>query len=177
VTKIPPIVARGVMIDVAGQKGLEALPSNYEITVADLEAALRAQNVDVTPGTVVLIRTGTARYWGENGSDHAKIASTTPPASASPPRAGWWSRRARWRSAPTPPAWNACRRAGGLASRRRQLQPGPRLPAREPGRAHHGVPQPRTARRRPGVRVRLRGDDQRHPRQRRRHGAAPVALR
>ena len=70
VTKIPPIVARGVMIDVAGQKGMEALPSNYEITVADLEAALRAQNVDVTPGTVVLIRTGTARHWGENGADH-----------------------------------------------------------------------------------------------------------
>ncbi|MBD0270848.1 MAG: cyclase family protein [Acetobacteraceae bacterium] len=73
VTTIPPIVARGVMIDVAGQKGVEALPSNYEITVADLEAALRAQNVDVTPGTVVLIRTGTARHWGENGADHAKI--------------------------------------------------------------------------------------------------------
>jgi kynurenine formamidase len=74
VTTIPPIVARGVLIDVAGQKGVEALPSNYEITVADLEAALRAQNVDVTPGTVVLIRTGTARYWGQNGSDHATIA-------------------------------------------------------------------------------------------------------
>lgn len=74
VTTIPPIVARGVLIDVAGQKGVEALPSRYEITVADLEAALRAQNVDVTPGTVVLVRTGTARYWGENGSNHAKIA-------------------------------------------------------------------------------------------------------
>lgn len=73
VTTIPPIVARGVMIDVAGQKGLEALPANYEITVADLEAALRAQNVDVTPGTVALVRTGTARYWGESGADHAKI--------------------------------------------------------------------------------------------------------
>ncbi|MEN0076383.1 MAG: cyclase family protein [Paracraurococcus sp.] len=74
VTTIPPIVARGVMIDVAGQKGVEALPKGYEITVADLEAALRAQAVDVTPGTVVLIRTGTARYWGENGGDHAKIS-------------------------------------------------------------------------------------------------------
>lgn len=74
VTTIPPIVARGVMIDVARQKGVEALPSNYEITVADLEAALRAQNVDVTPGTVVLIRTGTARFWGESGADHETIA-------------------------------------------------------------------------------------------------------
>ena len=52
---------------------MEALPSGYEITVADLEGALRAQNVDVTPGTIALIRTGTARYWGTNGSDHAKI--------------------------------------------------------------------------------------------------------
>ena len=73
VTTIPPIVARRVLIDVAGHKNVEALPSHYEITVEDLEGALRAQNVDVTPGTVVLIRTGTARYWGENGSNHAKI--------------------------------------------------------------------------------------------------------
>jgi kynurenine formamidase len=73
VTTIPPIVARGVLIDVAGFKNVEALPSSYEITVEDIEGALRAQNVDVTPGTVVLLRTGTARYWGANGSDHAKI--------------------------------------------------------------------------------------------------------
>jgi kynurenine formamidase len=88
VTTIPPIVARGVMIDVAGQKGVDALPANYEITVADLETALRAQNVDVTPGTVVLIRTGTARYWGENGGDHAKIAG--------PDTAGIGMAAARW---------------------------------------------------------------------------------
>lgn len=74
VMTIPPIIARGVMIDVATYKNVEALPGHYEITVADLEGALRAQNVDVTPGTVVLVRTGTARYWGENGSDHAKLA-------------------------------------------------------------------------------------------------------
>ena len=73
VTTIPPIVARGVLVDVAGFKNVEALPSSYEITVEDIEGALKAQNVDVTPGTVVLLRTGTARYWGANGSDHAKI--------------------------------------------------------------------------------------------------------
>lgn len=88
VTTIPPIVARGVMIDVAGQKGVENLPNSYEITVADLEAALRAQNVDVTPGTVVLVRTGTARHWGENGGDHAKIAG--------PDSAGIGIAAARW---------------------------------------------------------------------------------
>jgi kynurenine formamidase len=73
VTTIPPIVARGVLIDVASFKGVEALPSKYEITVADLEGALGKQGVDVTPGSVVLIRTGTARYWGANGANHAKI--------------------------------------------------------------------------------------------------------
>jgi kynurenine formamidase len=73
VTTIPPIVARGVMLDIAGYKQVEALPAHYEITVEDLEGAMRMEGVDVTPGTVVLVRTGTARYWGQNGADHAKI--------------------------------------------------------------------------------------------------------
>ncbi len=72
-TTIPPIVARGVLIDVAGAKKLEALPSNYAITTDDLRAALAAQKTQLKPGDVVLIRTGTLRYWGETGSDHAKI--------------------------------------------------------------------------------------------------------
>jgi kynurenine formamidase len=71
---IPPIIARGVLIDVAGWKGVEALPSNYPISSKDLQAALAAQKVDVEPGDVVLVRTGTLRYWGETGADHAKIA-------------------------------------------------------------------------------------------------------
>jgi kynurenine formamidase len=73
-TTIPPIVARGVLIDVAGAKGLEALPSNYIITVADLQAALAKQKTSLKPGDVVLIRTGTLRFWGEAGGDQAKIA-------------------------------------------------------------------------------------------------------
>jgi len=71
--KIPPILARGVMIDVAAWKGVEALPSNYAIGSKDLQAALAAQKVDVEPGDVVMVRTGTLRYWGETGADHAKI--------------------------------------------------------------------------------------------------------
>jgi kynurenine formamidase len=74
VLTIPPIVARGVMIDVAGFKNTEALPSSYEITVEDLQGALARQGVDVTPGTIVLVRTGTARFWGQNGSNHEKIS-------------------------------------------------------------------------------------------------------
>ncbi len=72
-TTIPPIIARGVLIDIAGAKKLDALPSNYAITVDDLRAALAAQKTQLKPGDVVLIRTGTLRYWGETGGDHAKI--------------------------------------------------------------------------------------------------------
>lgn len=71
---IPPIIARGVLIDVAGFKGVDVLPSNYAITVADLEGALRRQQTRLKPGDVVLIRTGTLRYWGETGSDHEKLS-------------------------------------------------------------------------------------------------------
>jgi len=72
-TTIPPIITRGVMIDVAGFRGVEVLPSNYEITPMDLQGALEKQKTELHPGDTVLIRTGTLRYWGKNGSDHDKI--------------------------------------------------------------------------------------------------------
>jgi kynurenine formamidase len=70
---IPPIIARGVLLDIAGLKGLEALPGNYGITPADVDAALKRQKVEIRPGDVVLLRTGTLRYWGETGSDHEAV--------------------------------------------------------------------------------------------------------
>jgi kynurenine formamidase len=71
---IPPIIARAVLIDVAGWKGLEALPANFAIRSQELRAALKAQNTEVEPGDIVMIRTGTLRYWGPTGADHAKLA-------------------------------------------------------------------------------------------------------
>jgi kynurenine formamidase len=72
-SSIPPIIARGVLIDVARYKDVDSLPSNYPITVADLEGALARQKTQLRPGDVVLIRTGTLRHWGDAGGDHAKI--------------------------------------------------------------------------------------------------------
>jgi kynurenine formamidase len=71
---IPPIIARGVLIDVAGFKGVEALAGHTAITSKDLEETLAWEKVSLKPGDVVLIRTGTARYWGADGADHARIA-------------------------------------------------------------------------------------------------------
>lgn len=70
---IPPIVARGVLIDVAGYKGVDALPAKYAITPEDLQGALARQGTELQFGDVVLIRTGTLRYWGETGADHDKL--------------------------------------------------------------------------------------------------------
>jgi kynurenine formamidase len=59
----PPIVARGVLIDVAKAKGMTPLPASYSITVADLQTALQQQGTRLQPGDVVLIRTGLMTLW------------------------------------------------------------------------------------------------------------------
>jgi len=61
--KYPPIVARGVLIDVAKSKNVEHLPTSYSITVADLEEALKKQGTTLRPGDVVLTRTGLMTLW------------------------------------------------------------------------------------------------------------------
>ncbi len=55
---IPPIIARGVLIDVAATKGVDILSDNYRITRQDLIDALERQDVELEEGDVVLIRTG-----------------------------------------------------------------------------------------------------------------------
>jgi kynurenine formamidase len=70
---IPPIVARGVLIDVAAFKQVDALPGHTLISAKDLQDTLAWEGVTLAPGDVVLVRTGTARYGGEEGADHARI--------------------------------------------------------------------------------------------------------
>lgn len=72
--KFPPIVARGVLVDVAAWMKLEALPSNYAIPPEDIQQTLAWEKVELHPGDVILLRTGTGRFWGECGSDHQAIA-------------------------------------------------------------------------------------------------------
>ena len=60
---IPPILRRGVLLDIAGQQGGEPLPADFEVTPAHLDAAARVQGVEIRAGDVVLLRTGWAVYW------------------------------------------------------------------------------------------------------------------
>ncbi len=72
-TTIPPIIARGVLLDIAALKGVDALPASYPISPADVEAAAQRQGVELRPGDVVLVRTGSLRYWGASGADHERL--------------------------------------------------------------------------------------------------------
>lgn len=66
IEKFPPIIARGVLIDVARYKGMEVLPESYGITVEDIQGTLRAQNVVLEDGDVVMVRTGRMRWFKDN---------------------------------------------------------------------------------------------------------------
>jgi kynurenine formamidase len=61
--KQPPIVARGVLLDVAGLHEVDDLPDSHPIGRADLEAACTRQGIDVQAGDVVLVRTGRMNRW------------------------------------------------------------------------------------------------------------------
>lgn len=63
---IPPIIARGVLIDVAAAKGVEQLPDSYGITVEDLQTALARQGIQLAPGDVALIRGGRMHAWPDD---------------------------------------------------------------------------------------------------------------
>jgi kynurenine formamidase len=75
VEKVGTIFTRGVLVDVAGSKGVEMLEGGYEITVADLEAALRKQGVTLNAGDAVLLHTGWGKLWMK---DNARYNSNTP---------------------------------------------------------------------------------------------------
>jgi kynurenine formamidase len=66
------IMTRGVLIDVAGLKGVDTLPDTYEITVQDLEQALQKQNLKLQPGDAVLINTGWGRLYGKDNARYGK---------------------------------------------------------------------------------------------------------
>jgi kynurenine formamidase len=56
--KVPPMIARGVLIDMAKHFGVATMEAGQVIGRADLEAAMKAQDVTVNEGDVVLIHTG-----------------------------------------------------------------------------------------------------------------------
>lgn len=68
VENVKPILTRGILIDLAGYKGLPNLPARYEVTLADVRGALARQGLsegDLRSGDALLFRYGWARFWTE----------------------------------------------------------------------------------------------------------------
>ena len=63
VETVPPLVRRGVLLDVAGHKGVRLLPAKYGIAADDLASCATAQGVEVRAGDVLLVRTGYGALW------------------------------------------------------------------------------------------------------------------
>ena len=74
IDKVGAIVTRGVLIDIAGSKGVEMLDDTYEISVEDIEAALKKQNLTLQPADAIIIHTGRGKLWGKDNARYNKSA-------------------------------------------------------------------------------------------------------
>lgn len=61
----PPLVCRGVMLDVARVHGVAVLDPAYEVTADDLQRAEDLAGTAVRPGDAVLIRTGWSAHYAD----------------------------------------------------------------------------------------------------------------
>jgi kynurenine formamidase len=65
VEQIPPIVAPGVLLDVAAKDGVESLEPGRVVTATDLDECCERRDVSVEAGSVALVRLGNARFWDD----------------------------------------------------------------------------------------------------------------
>jgi kynurenine formamidase len=72
---VPPVITRGVLLDVAAYKGIERLPRGYVITRTDVEGTLDRAGIALRAGDAVLFHTGWGGLWG---TDNAQFLSGEP---------------------------------------------------------------------------------------------------
>jgi kynurenine formamidase len=63
VEMVPPLMGRGVLLDIARCRGVDRLPAMYGITATDLQACAAGQGTEVRQGDVFLVRTGYGTLW------------------------------------------------------------------------------------------------------------------
>ena len=102
---IPPIVVRGILIDVAGNQGVEALKGGTAIGPKDLEAALEKQGPGSGPETPSSCAPGPCATGGKPAGTIRSWRPTTRPGSTWRPPDGWWKRREPSWWDRTPPGW------------------------------------------------------------------------
>ncbi|MBB2148016.1 cyclase family protein [Pedobacter sp. LMG 31462] len=75
IEKVPPIVTRGLVLDMTEHYGKPIVPGGTEFTIADIKAVLKKQGLAIRKGDVVLFNTG----WLELiGKDNKQFLETEP---------------------------------------------------------------------------------------------------
>jgi kynurenine formamidase len=75
IEKIPPLVARGVVLDMTAVTGQNPVPEGTPFNRAEIDAALEKQGTEIRRGDVVLFHTG---WQGLVGQDNQKFISAEP---------------------------------------------------------------------------------------------------
>lgn len=78
VENVGPIVTRGVLLDIAGFRGVGRLEGGQAIEPDELDACARKQGVEVRAGDVVLVRTGWWQLFSEGGAARDEFYATEP---------------------------------------------------------------------------------------------------
>jgi kynurenine formamidase len=59
----PPIVRKGILLDIPTTQGMDVLPHNFGIGGTEMRLAAEKEGIEICQGDVVLIRTGWIKYW------------------------------------------------------------------------------------------------------------------
>lgn len=73
---VPPLVGRAVIIDMAAHAGVEVMAAGQHFGPAEIKAAIKAQDIEVREGDIILFHTGWTK--GKLESDPAAWGSTEP---------------------------------------------------------------------------------------------------
>ena len=72
VEQVGALVTRGVLLDIAGLKGVPMLADTYQITPQDLQDAMQTQKLTLQPGDAILIHTGWGTLWGKDNARYQR---------------------------------------------------------------------------------------------------------
>lgn len=72
VDTVGTVMTRGVLVDVAGLKGVPVLGDDYEITPTDIQQALARQNTRIEEGDAVIFHTGWGTLWARDNARYVR---------------------------------------------------------------------------------------------------------
>jgi kynurenine formamidase len=72
IEKLGPLVTRGILLDVAGHRGVECLAADDLVTEGEVVACLQAAGLEVLPGDAVLVRTGWSAMYAQDPGAYSR---------------------------------------------------------------------------------------------------------